>query len=185
MSNDAQLAEPVYRESPTTASLRRDISDTDAVKMLKPVHRKIIALSAAGLKNKEIAAMLDISEPWVSQVLTGGEAQAIRNQLVDEFVAGLHGDTRDMINAYTYEAVGTVVGLMRNAKDNIRLAAAKDILDRGGFKPMERVQVQNINLSSGDAADIKAALLESLEEVPLLKEAEVTAAAFTKLPSNG
>jgi hypothetical protein len=161
------------------SSLQRPLKSSD-VQTLRPIHKQVIALSAAGQKNREIAELLDVREEWISKILRHPEAEALRDEMVAEFVTGLHGDARELISAHTKEAILTVVGLMRQSKDNIRLMAAKDILDRGGFKPQERILSTNINLSATDAAAIQAALSEMHEEVPPLQEAEVTAAVFSE-----
>lgn len=160
-------------------ALSAPLRDHD-VATLRPIHKQIIALSAAGCKNREIAEMLDVGEAWVSKILRHPEAQALRNEMVAEYVTALHGDARELIASHTKEAILTVVGLMRSSKDNIRLMAAKDVLDRGGFKPQERILATNINLSASDAAAIQAALHEMHEEVPELSETEVTAAVFSE-----
>lgn len=166
-------------------SLTRPLKSYE-VETLRPIHKQIIALSAAGAKNREIADMLDVAEAWVSQILRHPEAQALRNEMVADFVTQLHGDARELISAHTKEAILTVVGLMRSSpKDNIRLLAAKDILDRGGFKPQERIVSTNINLSADDAAAIKAALSETREVVPELHETEVTSSVFAEARERG
>lgn len=151
-----------------------------ALHRMRPAHKKIIALSAAGLKNTEIAGIVGISEPWISQILNSPESRLLRDELASDFAMEVFADTRDLIDAHTREAVGTVVHLMRTAKENVRLAAAKDILDRGGFKPQEKVLHTNITLSSNDANDIKQALMDMTAPVTQFSEAEITAAAFTK-----
>lgn len=160
-------------------SLSRPLKSYE-VSTLRPIHKQIIGLSAAGMKNREIADLLDVREEWVSVILRQPESQALRNEMVAEFVSGLHGDARDLIHAHTKEAVLTVVKHMRHSKDTVSLAAARDLLDRGGFKPQERIVSTNINLSAADAAAIQAALSEMREDVPPLEETEVTSAVFAE-----
>ena len=160
-------------------SLSRPLKSYE-VSTLRPIHKQIIALSAAGMKNVEIGELLDVSGAWVSQILKQPDAQVLRNEMVAEYVTGLHGDARELIAAHTKEAILTVVKHMRTGKENTSLAAAKDILDRGGFKPQERIVSTNINLSANDAAALRDAMREMLEPVPEMLETEVTSAVFAE-----
>lgn len=172
-------ASSVEQESYAPSSIVKSNGLTYGVKRLSPVHKQIIALSAAGLKNAEIAETVGKSYAWVSTILNHPEAKRLRNELSSELVSGLLLDTQELIQAHTREAVDTVIHIMRHAsKEHIQLQAAKDILDRGGFKPVERVQSTNLNLSAQDAGHITEALRQLNTSVPELIDVETTHEAF-------
>lgn len=140
---------------------------------LKPVHFQIVALSASGKKNFEIADLLGVTEPWVSVILNHPDAQMLRSQLVARVVESVTDDTAELIKSHTREAFMTVVELMRSAKkEETRQRSAFDILDRGGFKPRDVHVNTNINLGREDAELIADALSESSQDVPKFREVE-------------
>ena len=51
--------------------------------------------------------------------------------------------TAEVFSLHAAMAVGKVAGLAKSAKSEyVQLEAAKDLLDRAGFKPIDRAQVQ-------------------------------------------
>jgi phage terminase small subunit len=51
--------------------------------------------------------------------------------------------TAEAFSQHAAMAVGTVAGLAKNGKSEyVKLQAAQDLLDRAGFKPIDRSQVQ-------------------------------------------
>ena len=51
--------------------------------------------------------------------------------------------TAEVFSMHAAMAVGKVAGLAKSAKSEyVQLEAAKDLLDRAGFKPIDRAQVQ-------------------------------------------
>lgn len=106
---------------------------------------EILYKHACGLKNKDIAESLGISEQTVSSTINSDWA---RNEL-----ALLHARTLDKIADGSYsplayaraianEAMAIQVALMRSpsVKANVRARIADSILDRAGFKPAQRVE---------------------------------------------
>lgn len=63
----------------------------------------------------------------------GGRPKGARNKITLEL--------REAAQAYTEEAIDTIVSIMRNSlQEQMKLAAAKEILDRGHGRPMQRVE---------------------------------------------
>ncbi len=133
-------------------------------KELSDRHLHAIALAASGMKNNAIAALLDMSESRVSVILNDPRSRQIRAQLSSDFVSKLMTDTREVIQGHALEAVHTVVDLMRNAEsERVRQTSAFDILDRAGFKPVERSITAKVELPDGAAQTFREAVSELRE----------------------
>jgi predicted transcriptional regulator len=139
---------------------------------IRPIHQQIVALAACGLKNKEIAEKLGVSESHVSVILNHPETQDLKNQLTTDYVVALTRNTRTRIEAAANEAIDKVVALMRHGKsEQVQQRSAFDILDRAGFKPREVHVNTNINLNREDAQMLTDALHETVREVETFEEA--------------
>lgn len=99
--------------------------------MLKPKQRKCIELMLQGeMKQKEIAAELNITEKTVSEWKKN-----------EEFTAAYDEAVRSLLRYASGKALRKQIKLIDSESDNVAHLAAKDILDRGGYKPDEKVEV--------------------------------------------
>ena len=100
--------------------------------MLKPKQTKCIEMLTGGRYTQaQIAKELKISE------------QTICNwKKNNEFTTELNEKTRICIQTLAPKAVHTMERLLSSESDNVRFSAAKDILDRTGFKPQDRIELQ-------------------------------------------
>ena len=101
---------------------------------------------SVGKSTKDIAANLDRSEAWVRRWK--------KDPGVMSLVAELHSEAvetaKSVLVSGTQKAASTIVDLMDTGPASIRLAAAKDILDRLGMKAPDRKQIEaNVNVNSG------------------------------------
>ncbi len=108
----------------------------------------------------DIAYELNVSEAWVRTHKKDKEVVALMRELQREAIEYAK-------NAITYgsvRAVETINELMSEmAPPQVRLAAAKDILDRLGFKAAERSEVtHNIRFSNLSPEERKADLKERI-----------------------
>lgn len=99
--------------------------------MLKPKQTKCIEMLAIGQYTQaQIAKELKISE------------QTICNwKKNSEFATELNEKIRICIQTLAPKAVNTMEKLLNSDSDNVRFSAAKDILDRTGFKPSDNINV--------------------------------------------
>lgn len=83
------------------------------------------------LKRYEIAKKLKVDEDTITNWKKN-----------PEFAAELDKQMRLRFGDYTGMALNTIIDLMQNAESgSVRLQASKDLLDRAGFKPEDKVQV--------------------------------------------
>ena len=106
--------------------------------MLNAKQKKCIFMMAAGdMTQAKIAEKLKITE------------QTICNwKKNDEFNTALDEMTRVAIRSLVGKATLTMNKLLNAESESVRFAAAKDILDRAGFKAQEMLQVSG-SLSTG------------------------------------
>ena len=70
----------------------------------------------------------------------------------------------DYIESQSHDAASRIVKLATKARnENVRLNANKDILDRAGYKPVERTSTQTLNVNV-DAHVAKSPELEALDK---------------------
>lgn len=103
--------------------------------MLNSKQKKCIEMLVAGnQKQKEIAAKLHVAEATICNWKKNAEFMA-------EYTSLLKSGMKDA----AVKAFHTEIALLKARSESVRLMAARDILDRAGFKPDD-----NINLN-GDA----------------------------------
>lgn len=104
--------------------------------MLKPKQKKCIELLVEGqMTQREIAQEINVAEKTISVWKSN-----------PEFLSELENAMRLSIRSLATKAKNTMASLLTSDSDNVRFQAAKDILDRAGFKPQDKIEVEgNIN----------------------------------------
>lgn len=129
----------------------------------KPIHRVMAFMAARGIKPKQIAEevgysyaqVIDIHrQPWfkerVSQILAENNNESLQ-ALLDGGASDAIMQLRDLCNSAKSE--------------NVRLAAARDILDRTHGKPLMQKDVDGSKEIPADPADELARIREELEQL--------------------
>lgn len=91
---------------------------------------------------KQIASMMCVTEQTIRNLLQKEEVQ----KMINDYLAEEKSIMDSRIKALSYKAVETVSELMDSDDDSVRLSASKDILDRAGYKPSDKKDV-NVNIS--------------------------------------
>ena len=101
------------------------------VRVLNPKQKKCIELLVAGnRRQKEIAEILHVSENTISNWKKNEE-------FISEYTSSLKSSMKDV----AAKAFNTEISLLKARSEMVRLMAAKDILDRAGFKPDDNVNL--------------------------------------------
>lgn len=114
--------------------------------MLTAKQKKCIELLVSGcLTQKQIAAEIKVSE----QTICNWKKQ-------DEFNAEYDKMMRSCIQSFAAKAFKTHTDLLNARSEMVRFMVSKDILDRAGFKPVEKVEMEadmdlNIVVDYGDS----------------------------------
>ncbi len=136
------------------------------LKTLKTQHRTIIQMSFNGFKNQEIAERLSMSQSTISGIL--------RSPLGEAYLGGLHDKSKEntldvrkhliSMNSDALAAFERILSPAGKAPYAVQCTVAKDILDRNGFKPTDKINIDMTLQAKSDeeiAAEITA-LTESI-----------------------
>lgn len=98
---------------------------------------KAIAMMIKGIPQKDIAHELGITETAISKWKKQEEFKTEYRQQID-----------NIMNEASGEALTTICDLMRNSNsDNIRFKCAQDILNRTGYKPVDKIEAKTDNIT--------------------------------------
>ena len=108
------------------------------IRHLSDMHQQVIALRKSGMKNKEVARALNISEEWAKVIRHSwlGEQEADRlDELRDDVTLDLMGKLRkgsDLAVDYLVSVldIETVEGMKLANMPNLKVKVATDLLDR-------------------------------------------------------
>ena len=112
--------------------------------MLKPKQVECLKLMMQNpqIKGKDLAVALKVSEKTISQWKNKNtEFQGEYNALV-----------RSKIQYAATEALATQVKLLKSKNDMVAHLAAKDLMDRAGFNPVEKIE-QDIDMNLNITVD--------------------------------
>lgn len=111
--------------------------------MLKPKQKKCIEMLVSGaMTQADVAAALKVSEQTICNWKRNGE-----------FAAELEAANRLVISSLVPAAVQRTKALLNAESEAVQLAAAKDILDRAGYKPQDNIRL-HANIVSEKLADV-------------------------------
>lgn len=115
------------------------------VEQLWDVHHEIMRLSLIGLKRKDIAAQLGITEQMVGYTLRS----SIVERQMDNMRASRDVQAVDIsveIKNLAPKAVEVLEDLLDCELPNIRLKAAADVLDRAGYAAVRTIRTDNVHV---------------------------------------
>ena len=115
--------------------------------MLKPKQTECLKLMMENpkIKGKDLATELNVSEKTISQWKNKNE----------EFQNEYNALVRSKIQYAAAQALGKQIELLHSKNDMVAHLAAKDIMDRAGFNPTDKVEMDvdmelNISIDYGD-----------------------------------
>lgn len=133
------------------------------LKELRSQHRSIIQMSFNGFKNNEIAEKLGMSPATISQILRSPLGQAYLNGLIDKAQEDTL-DVRKKLISLNKGALGTIERILdpkQKAPFNVQLTAAKDVLDRNGYKPSDKFEIDVFSHKSDDEIEAEIRAMEA------------------------
>jgi len=138
---------------------------------LKTRHREIARLMLLGKTNNEIAELVGITPGRISQIKSDpmflGYLSSLEEKCDRQVI-----DVRQRLADISHKALDVVEELLADDKSSIKLAAAKDILDRAGYKPIEKVATVNLSsvLSQDELQAIRDNITRAKEEGYVVSE---------------
>ena len=135
------------------------------LKELKSQHRNIIQMAFNGYKNNEIADRLGMAQSSVSTILRSPLGQAYLNGLQDRAHEATL-DVRKKLVSLNKEALATFEHLLNSGSRkavpaSVQFNAAKDVLDRNGYKAPDRLNIDmTLQTKTDEELDAEIAAIE-------------------------
>jgi len=135
------------------------------LKELKSQHRNIIQMAFNGYKNQEIAERLGMAQSSVSTILRSPLGQAYLNGLQDRAHEATL-DVRKKLVSLNREALDTFAHLLdkgsrKSVPASVQFNAAKDVLDRNGYKAPDRLNIDmTLQTKTDEELDAEIAAIE-------------------------
>lgn len=148
-----------------------------SLKELATQHREIARLKFEGRSPVEISTMTGIAISTVRGILADPLCKAAIEKLNDNADNNTI-DVRRRLSELNLKAINTVEECMdQDMSMAVKLSAAKDVLDRNGYKPVEKINHSHLHLTADELASIKERAnavmnLPSECEVDLIEDAE-------------
>jgi hypothetical protein len=135
---DALLEKPYDNEHAVT--VRRSLADvpTDLSKM--NVFMLVIAYRMWGLDSFAISKLLNVTPDHVEALEQHDVAMQVKQELIDSFRHAEASTVHGYIARHTMAAATTIAAGLKSRSEDNRLTAAKDLLDRGGFRPVDKIE---------------------------------------------
>jgi len=143
------------------------------LKDLKTHHREVGRLSFQGYKASEIAKKTDMNLQTVYGIL--------RDPMCKSFISGLMDkadevslDVREKLvsmNNSALDAIDDILDKDSKAPHNVILSAAKDVLDRNGYKPPDKTQI-NVDIQTKSDEEIDNQIMALEEQLKAANSAQ-------------
>lgn len=104
----------------------------DYLKLTKKQREYIRIKNETDLSDKEIAIEINTPQPSISRWKTN-----------DKFKAGLMAYQAHHLESSVPQALQTMISLLNAKSELVKFQAAKDILDRSGYNPIDKQEVEH------------------------------------------
>jgi len=113
------------------------------LKELRTQHRTIIQMVFSGYKNNEIAERLEMTPCTVSQIVRSPLGQAYLEGLQDKAQEATLDVRKKLVslNSSALTVLERIMNPAEKAPHSVQLTAAKDVLDRTGYKAPDRLHI--------------------------------------------
>jgi hypothetical protein len=154
----------------------RDLKEWEPDK-LNARHIQMIMMRACGMRNNEIAELLDVGEANVSVVLGHPDSQFLLSKILS-YAAETVTDIPTRFKAHAAEALDTALHWMRHGSEKVASANAFQILDRAGYGAEKKQHLTHeLQLPKEQAGQLTRALAQSRDITPLTRINAVPGAA--------
>ena len=141
---------------------RNNSPQSTPLRELQPKHKQVARLLVQGYDPKAIASQVNLSVARIYQIKSEAIFQAYMNKLEYQAEEKIVDVRREIQNAAP-RALQILEQLLGANSENVQLNAAKDLLDRAGYKPIDKTAHLNLNklLDEDDLQDIHKRLQEA------------------------
>ena len=137
------------------------------IQQLNPRHYKILEFYLRGWTNKQIADHFNITQSNVSVVTRSPSFQhevAMRrdklNDMSNQSIVSSDQEVTDAIREGTKSAVDRILGCIHSGDENVAIRASTEILDRGGFPKVSKIESKSLSviMNADDLVKLKEAI---------------------------
>ena len=172
--------EEVYTEVPNYADTQRQIvaARTRVADFPLPPSQMtsigiILFYSMLGVSDDEISSLTGLGHDQIGRMRVSDSYIEIQKQFLDSIVNNDMEDVRTLFVQGSRNAASRMVGLMNSESESIQIAAAKDILDRAGQRPVDVIEHRH---RMENSLRIEIVKKDNLEDIPVI-EGSVNAAS--------
>lgn len=130
------------------AKARRKIDDLPIKNSKMNTISVVLSYYLFGLSNKDISLITKLPEEQINSIIMLPAFSEMMQSVTKSIIEKDTDDVRNFIATQTKKAAKKVVDIMENASPKFALEAAKDLLDRGGHRPVDIVE--HINRMDGE-----------------------------------
>ena len=157
------------------------------IKKLRTQHRSVIQMHFNGFSGNEIAARLEMSPSTVSSIINSPLGQAYLGGLNDRAKENTLDVRKKLVslNKSALAAIENILDPKRKAPHSVQLNAAKDVLDRNGYKPPDKINI-DMTLTAKTDAEIDAeiaAMEQSINKTLTQDPTKISAAQIANNPA--
>lgn len=116
---------------------RRQLVDLPAVPKTMAAINVVLVYELFGLSDDEIAVASGLTSQQVMNIKATSAYATMRGHVTETVLKAESEDVRTLFQQKAKIAADQITDLMRNGKQEVRLSAAKDILDRAGHRPVD------------------------------------------------
>ena len=165
--------EEVYTEVPNYADTQRQIvaARTRVADFPLPPSQMtsigiILFYSMLGVSDDEISSLTGLVHDQIGRMRVSDSYIEIQKQFLDSIVNNDMEDVRTLFVQGSRNAASRMVGLMNSESESIQIAAAKDILDRAGQRPVDVIEHRH---RMENSLRIEVVKKDNLEDIPVIE----------------
>jgi hypothetical protein len=138
-----RISVPSMREAQRlVASTRRKLIDLPGTPQQLTVYGAIIAYTASGISDAEIGVALGISAEQVAQIKRTPAYQSMEHSVIEAARRVAENEVQQILASKEKKAATRLTELVDSVDEKIALTAARDVLDRRGHKPSDKIDVR-------------------------------------------
>lgn len=123
-----------------TSSVRRSLADIGVDFNHMNVIMLVFSYATWGLDDHAVARILGVDSYQVEAIKSSDLYNKTREEFIESLRHAEQASVHGYIQAKAQTAAKVLVSSLTSRKEDIRIAAAKDLLDRGGFRPIDRTE---------------------------------------------
>jgi DNA-binding transcriptional MerR regulator len=121
---------------------RRKLADLPGTTEQLSMYGAIIAFTASGISDAEIAVALQIPQQQVAAIKQSGPYRAMESSVIEAAKAVAEAEVQRVLAEKEHKAAQRLTELVDSVDEKIALTAARDVLDRRGHTAAQRVDIR-------------------------------------------